>query len=153
MFNEISREEFLKLKEEDVMLITNPGRMGDEDSSNFVVKKGDNYIKYRIDGLMYGEQNDKDYNYYSEVRKHFPKWDEVLKNRNNKDYHGKYTYVYMGFGNGLAIDNRIYEQYETYLLAEYEKEKKASDYQDDLPSFYYSSWESALEKMLSHRKK
>ena len=31
--NEISREDFFKLKEEDLMFITNPGRMGDEDGN------------------------------------------------------------------------------------------------------------------------
>ena len=71
----------------------------------------------------------------------------------HRDYHGKYSYVNMGFGNGLEIDNRLYEQFKPYLLAEYDKKKEESDFKDDSPLFYYSSWEPALEKMLSHRKK
>ena len=36
---EISRDEFFTLKEENLMLITNPGRMGDEDGSTFIIKE------------------------------------------------------------------------------------------------------------------
>ena len=50
----ISREEFFKLSEDDLMFITNPGRMGDEDGTTFIVKKDNNYICYRIDGWYMG---------------------------------------------------------------------------------------------------
>ena len=35
----ISSDDFFKINEDDLMFITNPGRMGDEDGSTFVVKK------------------------------------------------------------------------------------------------------------------
>ena len=36
--NKILKPDFLKLEEESIMFITNPGRMGDEDGITFVVK-------------------------------------------------------------------------------------------------------------------
>ena len=142
----IAKEEFLNINEEDVMFITNPGRMGDEDGSNFVIKKGNEYLSYRIDGWMYGDSQSRDYISYEETRNHFPKWNETLKNRNND---GKYVYIHMGFGNGLAIDKRIYDKYEPYLLKEVNKEKGEGK---EEPSMYYSSWIPALEKMINDKK-
>ena len=52
---EISRDEFFTLKGENLMFITNPGRMGDEDGSTFIIKEDNNYVSYRIDGWMYGD--------------------------------------------------------------------------------------------------
>ena len=37
--NKISKKDFLYINEEDVMFITNPGRMGDEDGSTFIIKQ------------------------------------------------------------------------------------------------------------------
>lgn len=45
----ISRKDFFDIKEEDVMFITNPGRIGDVDGSTFIIKKENDYISYRID--------------------------------------------------------------------------------------------------------
>ena len=50
--NKIKKSDFLKIKEEDVMFITNPGRMGDEDGSTFVLKEDNHYNIYRIDGCI-----------------------------------------------------------------------------------------------------
>lgn len=50
--NKISKEEFLKLNEDDIMFITNPGRMGDEDGSTFIVKQENKFIMYRVDGCI-----------------------------------------------------------------------------------------------------
>lgn len=36
--NKITKEELYKLNEDDLMFITNPGRMGDVDGSYFVIK-------------------------------------------------------------------------------------------------------------------
>ena len=72
--NKISKSEFIKLNEKNLMFITNPGRMGDEDGSTFIIKHG-----------------------------------------NEEEYKGKYKYLYMGFGNGLSIDNSIYSEFEPYL--------------------------------------
>ena len=35
------------------MFITNPGRMGDEDGIAFIIKRGNEFTIYRVDGLMY----------------------------------------------------------------------------------------------------
>ena len=40
-YNKINKPNFLKLNEADVMFITNPGRMGDEDGSTFIIKNKD----------------------------------------------------------------------------------------------------------------
>ena len=53
----ISKEDFLKINEDNVMFITNPGRMGDEDGSTFIVKEGNELITYRIDGWLYPNNN------------------------------------------------------------------------------------------------
>ena len=39
-FIKITKEEFEKLDEKNLIFITNPGRMGDTDGSNFIVKIG-----------------------------------------------------------------------------------------------------------------
>ena len=51
--HKISKEEFLKINEDDVMFITNPGRMGDEDGSTFIIRQDNEYKIYRLDGWMY----------------------------------------------------------------------------------------------------
>lgn len=58
---EISRDEFFTLKEENLMFITNPGRMGYEDGSTFIIKEDNNYVSYRIDGWMYGDKTKEDF--------------------------------------------------------------------------------------------
>ena len=50
--NKISKEEFLNIDEDDIMFITNPGRMGDEDGSSFIVKKNNEFIIYRLSEWM-----------------------------------------------------------------------------------------------------
>ena len=56
-------------------------------------------------------------NYYSgknseitldDLEKVFPKWIEAWNNSSNKEYDGKYNYVYMGYGNGLCVDKSLY---------------------------------------------
>lgn len=155
--NIISRIEFLELNEKDVMFITNPGRMGDEDGSTFVIKKGNEYIIYRIDGWMYPRRdtNEKELITLEDAEKQFPKWLESWKHSNEKDYNGKYTYLYMGFGNGLSTDNCIYKEYEPYLnklVEEYlanrtEEEKETLKY-----SAIYSVWKKALVEMIENQK-
>ena len=41
--NKISKKDFMNLKEDNLMFITNPGRMGDEDGSTFVRKEDNKY--------------------------------------------------------------------------------------------------------------
>lgn len=49
--NSISKDDFYKLKEENLMFITNPGRMGDEDGSTFIMKdESSNTLRtYRVE--------------------------------------------------------------------------------------------------------
>ena len=149
--NKISRKDFFELKEEDVMFITCPGRMGDEDGSTFIVRDNDNYMCYRIDGWMYSTQKDENYISMEEMLEHFPNWKEAIENCHNENYEGKYVSIYMGFGNILSIDKSIYEKYNPYLLEE--AKKVASKYGEEVnPSFYYQSWKIALENMLNNMK-
>ena len=57
--NKISKSDFLKLDEKDLMFITNPGRMGDEDGSTFIIRQDDDYIIYRVEGWMYPKAGEK----------------------------------------------------------------------------------------------
>ena len=146
---EIKKKDLLKIKEEDVMFITNPGRMGDEDGITFFVKQENKYSKYRINGLMYPNRSIKKEEQITlkDVSKQFPKWKDAWHNATNKEYTGKYKYLYMGFGNGLCIDNLVYDDYKLYLdkeIKSYLKENKK-----DLEYIIYDVWEKALMKMIS----
>ena len=154
--NAITRDEFLKINENDVMFITNPGRMGDEDGSTFIIKKGNELIPYRVSGWMYGKDKGKDYVSLDDAKKQFPKWYETWENCNNEQYKGKYQYLYMGFGNGLSVDNSIYEEFKPYLdkavkknLAKYktEDEKKEMKY-----AAIFNVWENAFVEMINDKK-
>ena len=57
--NKISKSEFVKLNEDDLMFITNPGRMGDEDGATFIIKHGNEFTIYRVDGWMYRKRGEK----------------------------------------------------------------------------------------------
>lgn len=96
------------------MFITNPGRMGDEDGSTFVIRDGNTFTIYRVEGWRYGERTE-DYISLNDTINVFPKWYETWENYRNENYQGKYKYIYMGFGNGLSIDKRIYDKFEPYL--------------------------------------
>ena len=72
----ISKDDFNKLKEEDVLFITHPGRMGDEDGSTFIVKNGNSLICYRIEHWMYNTNEcvvD-----YDEMKAAFKEWAKRL---------------------------------------------------------------------------
>lgn len=154
--NKISKEDFLKIKEEDVMFITNPGRMGDEDGITFIIKQDNEYKIYRIDGFIYRSKDTKESEYISlhDVKKQFPKWNETWKNNSNENYKGKYTYLYMGYGNGLAVDNSIYNEYKTYLdekveeFLEKEKDKESMKF-----AAIFNSWEDAFLDMVNSKKR
>ena len=148
MLNTISKKDFLKINEDDVMFITNPGRMGDEDGSTFIIKDGNNYMIYRLDGWMYPSKQ-KDIITLEDTKKQFPKWYEAWHNSNNENYHGKYQYIYMGYGNGLCVDNRIYDDFKPFLdqkVNEYLSDKK------DKESLKYAAimhtWIDAFNNMI-----
>ena len=110
--HKISKSELLKLNEDDLMFITNPGRMGDENGSTFIIKHGNEITIYRVDGWLYPKEDIL----LSDIEKQFPKWLDTWKNSTDKEYKGKYRYLYMGFGNGLSVDNSIYNEFEKYLI-------------------------------------
>lgn len=147
--NKILKPDFLKLEEESIMFITNPGRMGDEDGIIFVVKNDNEYISYRVSGWMYGSK-EKDNITLDEARKQFPEWYKAWENGTNEDYDGKYKHLYMGFGNGLNVDVSIYDKFKPYLdkmiknnLEKYpEEERKDRQY-----AAIFNVWEDALINM------
>lgn len=153
--NKMSKDDFLKINEDDVMFITNPGRMGDEDGSTFIVKQGKNYKAYRLSEWMHRSKdfNESEHISLDDALKQFPKWSEAWKNSNNENYKGKYKYLYMGFGNGLSVDNSIYDEFKTYLdekVEEYLKDK------EDKESLKYAAifnvWEEAFRNMVNNKK-
>lgn len=130
--NKISKNDFMNLKEENIMFITNPGRMGDEDGIYFIIKVDNTLQMYRVSGWMYSNKS-KDENFISflDAQKVFPNWYETWKNYNNCDYSGKYKYIYMGFGNGLSVDNTIYDLYKPYLDNAVKKYMEEEHYSDE----------------------
>ena len=150
VFNRISKKDFLNIKEEDVMFITYPGRMGDEDGSTFIVKVDNDYKIYRIDGWMYPKEDNKDNISMSEMADHFSKWKKSWKDKENN---GKYTYIYMGFGNGLYVDNTIYNEYKPFLEKRVEQELKDESDKESLKYVtIYDVWMAAFEDMINNKK-
>ena len=151
--NKISKSDFIKLNEDDLMFITTPGRMGDVDGITFIIKHDNELIIYRVEGLMYGN-NDEIYNIpLSDFEKQFPKWGSLKKDI-NKENNEKYKYLYMGFGNGLSIDNRIYREFEPYLNKSVEKYLDNSD-SDDKESLRHAAifkmWKDAFINMVNDK--
>lgn len=145
-YNSISKEDFKKLNEQDVLFITNPGRMGDEDGSTFVIKNGNELTIYRVDGWMYPKRgiDPKEQITLSDAKNQFPKWNDAWKNGDND----KYKYLHLGFGNGLSIDKEIYTEYEPYLNSEVEKHLEGKDNGEDIRNAtIYAVWKNALEEM------
>ncbi len=147
-YHKISKSDFLKLNEEDLMFITNPGRMGDEDGLTFIIKHGNELTIYRVDGFLYPKEGDNIS--LDDIRKKFPKWKEAWKHGEDKDYKGKYKYMYMGFGNGLSIDNSIYDEFVSYLN-ELLEEDEINEQEDLKYAKVYNSWENALLNMANDK--
>lgn len=149
----ISKEDFFKINEDNVMFITNPGRMGDEDGSTFIVKEGNELITYRIDGWLY-PNNNKDQISLENMAKQFPKWYKTWKNNEKMKNKGKYTYLYMGFGNGLCIDNSIYKKYEPILnkIVEEDLKDKTEEEKESLKyATIFNTWQKAIVEMIKER--
>ena len=149
----IKKEDFLKIKEDDVLFITNPGRMGDEDGITFVLEKGNNYLVYRLDGFLY--PNNKECITLKDAIKQFPRWYKSWQHINKDNYQEKYKYLYMGLGNGLYVDKKIYNDFKPYL--EEKVKEYLNDYdEDDKNSLQYAVifnvWKEALEKMIDSKK-
>ena len=150
---EITRDEFFKLNEDDLMFITCPGRMGDEDGTSFVIKKDGEYLCYRINGWMYGPKDRKDYISVEEAFEVFPEWQKTWHEEDeNKKNDGKYIYIYMGFGNALCVDKRMFDRYEPFLMEEIDNIKEETKSKEIEPRFYYGVWDLALKKMINEEK-
>ena len=155
-YNKITKKAFLKLNERDIMFITNPGRMGDEDGTTFIVKNGNEFIIYRINGWMYPNKDEEEkYKIsLSDTTKHFPKWLEAWEHGEEKKYKGKYKYLYMGFGNGLCVDNTIYSEFEPYLnklVNEYLEDSKEEEKESLKYAAIYNVWEEAFIDMMNDK--
>jgi hypothetical protein len=146
----ISKEDFEKIDEKDVMFITNPGRMGDEDGSYFIVKNGNVFNPYRVSGWMYSNGNEDIT--LDKFSRQFPLWKDMWNKSSETNKNEKYTYIYMGFGNGLSIDNSIYEEFEPYFIDEVNNIKEKHGDTGNNPSFNYPAWEPAFIKMCNEKK-
>ncbi len=149
----ITKSEFMKLNEDDLMFITNPGRMGDEDGSTFIIKQGNELVIYRVDGWMSRKMGEKDIS-LEDVRTQFPKWNEAWKHSKEDNYQGKYQYLYMGFGNGLSVDHSIYKEFEPYLnqlVEDYLEEKDDEDKESLQYAAVYNVWEQAVIQMANEK--
>ena len=152
--NKITKTDFKKIKEDNVLFITNPGRMGDEDGTTFIIRKENELIMYRIDGWMYPIQ-EKEYQItMAETAKQFPEWLEAWKHGSDKEYNGKYKYIYMGFGNGLCVDKTIYNEFEPYLnsrIDEYLKDSSPEEKEGLKYAETYNVWEKAVINMINDK--
>ena len=153
-YNKITKSEFVKLNEDDLIFITNPGRMGDEDGSTFIIKHENEFTIYRIDGWMYPNYNEKKEFIISmdDATKQFPKWFNTWKHSKEKNYKGKYKYIYMGFGNGLSVDNSIYDEFEPFLDQLVQKEFEKYDDKESMKyATIYNLWQKALINMINDK--
>lgn len=144
----ITKEELFKLNEKDIMFITNPGRMGDEDGSTFIIKKDNDYIMYRVGGWMYGKRTDE-FIFIDDLFTVFPLWKEMWNNSMDETFSSsKYEFIYMGFGNGLSVDKSIYDEYYKYLIDKVKKHKSYNlkDGDNYNPSINISVWDEAFFK-------
>lgn len=152
--NTISKSDFLNINESDVLFITNPGRMGDEDGSTFIVKHNNELTIYRIDGWMYPRKGEKVEVSLDDALKQFPKWHEAWKNGDEENYKEKYKYMYMGFGNGLCVDNSIYDDFEPYLnklVKEYLEKRNDDDKESLKYAAIFDVWEKAFIDMVKDK--
>ena len=148
--NRISKSDFIKLNEKDLIFITNPGRMGDEDGTTFIIKQKNELTIYRVDGWMYPNRGDNTTISLDDVSKQFPKWREAWKQGEENSSKEKYKYLYMGYGNGLSIDNSMYKEYESYLnelVEEYLKKNNTEERETLKYIARYKSWEQAFINM------
>lgn len=148
--HKISKLELANLKEDDLMFITNPGRMGDEDGITFIIRHNNELTIYRVDGWLYPKAGEKEDVLLNDIEKQFPKWLDTWKHSNDKEYKGKYRYLYMGFGNGLSVDNSLYKEFEQYLnvlVEEYLEGNNAEEKESLQYAAVFNVWQKALINM------
>ena len=152
--HKLSKSELKEINEKDVMFITNPGRMGDEDGLTFIMRQDKELTIYRVDGLLYGRRGEKVDITLADLEKQFPKWLDTWKQNKEKNDKGKYEYLYMGFGNGLCVDHSIYKDYINYLDSLVEKCLENSD-KEEKESLKYAAifnvWKEAVILMAKEK--
>ena len=162
----INRPEFLRLDENNLMFITHPGRMGDEDGTTFIMKDNDWFKEYRVE-YWTKDPNPSWYISSDDVEYKFSKYMQTLSNidhsqitkENNFTYiddNNDYAYIYMGFGNSLCVNKSIYDEFKLYLdkiiiedRINCKKEGKKDDFK---PGDIFRLWKKAVNLMLLARK-
>ena len=97
--------------------------------------------------------NEKEHISLNDALMQFPKWEEAWKNGDNKQYKGKYKYLYMGFGNGLSVDNSIFDQFKPYLDEAVEEYLKDEEDKENLKNAaMFNVWEDAFINMINSKK-
>lgn len=107
---------------------------------------------------MYHDKAKKDSNYISinDLLNKFPKCVDAWNNGDDENYKGKYKHLYLGFGNGLNIDNSIFNEYKLYLDEAIQNKIKQENYTKEEKEKYkystiYNVWEIALIKMAENK--
>jgi len=136
----ITPEELEKLNEDDLILITVPGRMGDVDGISFAIKNNNKVTIYRIDDLVAFKGN---------IYKQFPKWNEALKNYYDKKTSDKYEVIYMGMGNLLGVDKSIHREIRKIMEEKAKEEESTLSPELHLGSVYYNNWRSVIKEMFN----
>lgn len=98
--HKISSEKLKNLKEEDVLFITSPGRMGDETGSTVIVKSENNLVAYRIDWAADNPEIS-----VQNLGLVFPQWYKYDKENS------RYIRIEMGFGNLLYVKKDIIKDF------------------------------------------
>lgn len=104
--HEISLDELRKLKEEDVLFITSPGRMGDEAGSTFLVKSGDGFVAYRVDWAVENPKISRE-----ELDSVFPLW----HHHGGSETYSVYVMFFSGMGHKLFVKRDIYNDFMPFL--------------------------------------
>ena len=144
MAKRLIKKEFEKIDENDVIFITHPGRMGDEDGSTFIVKKDNAYIPYRVSGWMYSTIESIS---YQDFLKHFPLFEQSAYGKIDNVY----DEIHMGFGNRLYVKKDIYPEYDKYLkdaIAEYSSKHEENLYEAGI---IFNVWDKALVDMANSK--
>ncbi len=138
----ITKEELDNLLEDNVLLITYPGRMGDVDGCSFAYRDNNDIKIYRINDL---------YSFKGNIYEKFPKWNEALQNYKNHKESDKYHIVYMGMGNLLGVDKSIYDKFNAVMIEKEKEEETNLDYELHLSMTYYACWRSVIKDMYEEK--
>ena len=97
-------------------------------------------------------RNEDEFISLNDAESQFPEWLEAWKNEGNKDYKGKYTHIYMGFGNGLSVDNTIYNQFKPFLDKRVEEYLQKEENKESLKNAaVFDTWNEAFIDMVNEK--